>query len=64
MYTKDDGLHLVNLEDTRRIKLIQDWIEIASKIGFSLENIEEINVRKRETNKNNGKLLVFKKKGF
>ena len=64
MYTKDDGLHLVNLEDTRRIKLIQDWIEIASKIGFSLENIEEINVRKRETNKNNGKLLVFKKKDF
>lgn len=64
MYTKEDGLHLVNLEDTKRIKLIQDWTEIALKIGFSLEHIEEINTRRRTTNKNQSKLLVFKKKSF
>ncbi len=64
MYTKEGGLHLVNLEDTKRIKLIQDWIEIALKIGFSLEHIEEINTRRRTTNKNQSKLLVFKKKNF
>lgn len=62
MYTKEGGLHLVNLEDTKRIQLIQDWIEIALKIGFSLETIEEINTRRRTTNKNQSKLLVFKKK--
>ncbi len=62
MYTKEGGLHLVNLEDTKRIKLIQDWIEIAIKIGFSLEQIEEISTRRRTTNKNQNKLLVFKKK--
>lgn len=61
-YTKEGGLHLVNLEDTKRIKLIQDWIEIALKIGFSLEQIEEISTRKRTTSKNQNKLLVFKKK--
>lgn len=64
MYTKEDGLHLVNLEDTKRIKLIQDWTEIALKIGFSLEHIEEINTRRRTTNKNQSKLLVFKKQSF
>jgi len=64
MYTKEGGLHLVNLEDTKRIKLIQDWTEIAVKIGFSLEHIEEINTRRRTTNKNQNKLLVFKKKNF
>lgn len=63
-YTKEGGLHLVNLEDTKRIKLIQDWIEIALKIGFSLEQIEEITTRKRATSKNQNKLLVFKKKVF
>lgn len=64
MYTKEGGLHLVNLEDTKRIKIIQDWIEIALKIGFSLEEIEEINTRRRTTNKNQNKLLVFKKKNY
>lgn len=64
MYTKEGGLHLVNLEDTKRIQLIQDWIEIALKIGFSLEHIEEINTKRRPTNKNQNKLLVFKKKNF
>lgn len=61
-YTKENGLHLVNLEDTKRIKLIQDWIEIALSVGFSLEQIEEIRTRKRATSKNQNKLLVFKKK--
>ena len=60
-YTKDGGLHLVNLEDTKRIKIIRDWIEIALSVGFSLEQIEELSTRKRSSAKNGNKLLVFKK---
>jgi len=60
-YTKDGGLHLVNLEDTKRIKLVEDWIEIAVSMGFKFEKIEEINTKKRTTSKNQNKLLVFRK---
>ncbi len=60
-YTKDGGLHLVNLEDTKRIKLVQDWIEIALSIGFKLEKIEQLNTKKRATSKNQNKLLIFRK---
>lgn len=63
-YTKEGGLHLVNLEDTKRIKLIRDWIEIALSIGFKLEQIEEISTKRRTTSKNQNKLLIFKKKTF
>lgn len=62
VYTKKGGLHLVNLEDTKKIRLIDDWIKIALAIGFSLEQVEEIGTRRRTTNKNCNKLLVFKKK--
>jgi len=60
-YTKDGGLHLANLEDTKRIKIIYDWIEIALSIGFKLERIEEIPTKKRLTNKNQSKLLILRK---
>ena len=41
-YTKENGLHLVNLEDTKRIKLLNDWLDIATKVGFTLEEIETL----------------------
>lgn len=60
-YTKCGGFHLVNLEDTKRIKIVDDWIKIALSVGFKLEQIEEIKTMKRATNKNQNKLLVLKK---
>lgn len=60
-YTRDGGLHLVNLEDTRRIRLVRDWIEIALSKGFKLEEIEEIGTLRRTTSKNRNKLLVLRK---
>lgn len=61
-YTKKNGLHLVNLEDTKRIKIVEDWINIATKEGFELEYIESISTLKRNFNKNENKLLVMKKR--
>lgn len=61
-YTKTNGLHLVNLEDTKRIKLLNDWLDIATQIGFKLEEIETLSTRKRFSNKNGNKLLVMRKK--
>lgn len=61
-YTKENGLHLVNLEDTKRIKLLNDWLDIATQIGFKLEEIETLSTRKRFSNKNGNKLLVMRKK--
>lgn len=61
-YTKVGGLHLVNLEDTRRIKIVEDWIDIASSEGFELESIELVPTLKRNSSKNENKLLVMKKR--
>ena len=61
-YTKTNGLHLVNLEDTKRIKILNDWLDIATQIGFKLEEIETLSTRKRFSNKNGNKLLVMRKK--
>lgn len=60
-YTKENGLHLVNLEDTKRIKLLNDWLDIATKVGFTLEEIKTLSTRKRYSNKNSNKLLVMRK---
>lgn len=60
-YTKDGGLHLVNLEDTKRIKLIQDWIDISKSVGFDFEGMEDLCTLKRASAKNKNKLLIFRK---
>ena len=60
MYTKENGLHLVNPEDTKRIKLLNDWLDIATQVGFTLEEIETLSTRKRFSNKNSNKLLVMR----
>ena len=60
-YTKQGGTHIVNLEDTRRIRIVDDWINIAQSIGFTLESIESISTLKRSSNKNENKLIIFKK---
>ncbi len=60
-YTKDGGLHLVNLEDTKRIKLIQDWIDISKSVGFNFEGIEDLCTLNRTSAKNKNKLLIFRK---
>ena len=60
-YTKENGLHLVNLGDTKKIKLLNDWLDIATKVGFTLEEIETLSTRKRFSNKNSNKLLVMRK---
>lgn len=60
-YTKQGGLHLVNLEDTKRIKIIDDWIRIALSIGFSLESVETISTLKRSSSRNENKLVLFRK---
>ncbi len=61
-YTKYGGYHLVNLEDTKRIHIIDDWINIALEEGFLLENIENIPTSKRASSKNENKLIIFQKK--
>lgn len=61
-YTKSNGIHAVNLQDTKRISIIDDWIEISSEIGFKLEEIRTIETVKRKTTKNENKLLVMRKK--
>lgn len=60
-YTKRGGLHLVNLEDTKRITIVDNWIEMASSVGFRLENTESIPTLKRKCSKNENKLLIMKK---
>ena len=60
-YTKEGGLHLVNLEDTKRIKIIENWLDIALEEGFILDSIDVIPTLKRNTSKNESKLLVLKK---
>lgn len=61
-YTKENGIHAVNLQDTKRISIIEDWIKIATEIGFNLEEIRTIETAKRKTTKNENKLLIMKKK--
>ena len=61
-YTKYGGYHLVNLEDTKRIHIIDDWINIALEEGFLLENIENIPTSKRASSKNENNLIIFRKK--
>ena len=41
-YTKYGGYHLVNLEDTKRIHIIDDWINIALEEGFLLVLKEQV----------------------
>ena len=60
-YTKLNGIHIVNLENTKRIKIIDDWLNIALDIGFKLEEIREIDTLRRSGTKNGNKLLVMKK---
>lgn len=61
-YTKANGIHAVNLQDTKRISIIEDWIKIATKIGFILEESRTISTVKRKTTKNENKLLIMRKK--
>lgn len=60
-YTKQNGLHIVNLQDTKNIKLISDWIYIAQDIGFKIEEIRTIETLKRHSSKNENKLFVMRK---
>lgn len=60
-YTKQNGLHIVNLQDTKRIRIIQDWLDIAQNIGFKTEEIRTIETLKRNNTKNENKLLVMRK---
>jgi len=60
-YTKSGGLHLINLENNRRIKIIEDWINIATDIGFNLEEITNIPTLKRSSSKHENKLIIMKK---
>ncbi len=60
-YTKPNGLHIVNLQDTKRIKIIKDWLDIALATGFKLEEIRNIETLKRKSTKTENKLLVMRK---
>lgn len=60
-YTKPNGIHIVNLEDTKRIKMIDDWLRIAYEVGFKLVEKREIETLKRKSTKNKNLLLVMEK---
>ena len=60
-YTKDGGLHLVNLQNVDRYDLISDWTDICREIGFKIVETRILRTSKRVSSKSDNKLIVFKK---
>lgn len=60
-YTKTNGLHIVNLQDTKRISIMEDWLKIAISTGFKVEEIRTLNTLKRSSTKTENKILIMRK---
>ena len=61
-YTKSGGIHIVNLEDTKRIQIVDDWLRIALEVGFELIETRSIDTTlKRKSTKNKNLIMVMKK---
>lgn len=60
-YTKNGGFHIVNLENNKKISIVEDWLTIASDIGFKLQEMIPMPTMKRVGAKNENQLLVMTK---
>lgn len=60
-YTKDGGLHLVNLQNIGGHTLIEDWTMLCEKIGFKILEERELKTLRRKNAKSKSKLLVYTK---
>lgn len=61
-YTKESGLHLVNLQNVLKYNLIEDWLSIACTCGFSYVEKREILTTNRKSEKTKSLVLVLEKK--